>query len=43
MTTPAGTYTLLVGFWPGGEKRLHITAGNNDGVDRTRVGVIEIR
>ncbi len=45
MTTPAGTYTVLVGFWPGGEqKRLAITAGtSNDGVDRARVGTIEIR
>jgi hypothetical protein len=44
MTTPAGTYTVLIGFWPGGEgKRLHITAGNNDGADRTRLGTIEIR
>jgi hypothetical protein len=44
MTTPAGTYTLFVGFWPGGEqKRLRITGGANDGVDRARVGVIEIR
>jgi hypothetical protein len=42
--TPAGTYTLLVGFWPGGEgKRLKITAGNNDGADRARIGTIEIR
>jgi hypothetical protein len=44
MTTPAGNYTVLVGFWPGGEgKRLKITAGNNDGADRARLGVIEIR
>jgi len=44
MTTPAGTYTLLIGFWPGGEgKRLKITAGNNDGADRTRLGTIEIK
>jgi Dolichyl-phosphate-mannose-protein mannosyltransferase len=44
MTTPAGTYSLLVGFWPGGEgKRLRITTGNNDGADRTRLGTIEIR
>ena len=45
MTTPAGTYTLLVGFWPGGERqRLKITGGNiNDGVDRARVGSIDVR
>jgi hypothetical protein len=44
MTTPAGTYTLWVGFWPGGEgKRIKITAGNNDGVDRTKLGIIEIK
>ena len=44
MTTPAGKYTLLIGFWPGGEgKRLKITAGNNDGGDRTQVGFIEIK
>jgi hypothetical protein len=43
MTTPAGSYTVLIGFWPGGEgKRLRITAGNNDGADRTRLGTIEI-
>jgi hypothetical protein len=44
MTTPAGTYTLFVGFWPGGEgKRLKITAGSSDGGDRTRLGTIEIK
>ncbi|MBN2574237.1 MAG: glycosyltransferase family 39 protein [Deltaproteobacteria bacterium] len=44
MTTPAGRYTLLIGFWPGGEgKRLRITAGHNDGGDRTQVGFIEIK
>jgi hypothetical protein len=44
MTTPAGRYTLLMGFWPGGEgKRLKITSGHNDGGDRTQVGVIEIK
>jgi hypothetical protein len=44
-TTSAGTYTLFVGFWPGGEgKRLPITscAGASDGSDRARLGVIEI-
>ena len=44
MTTPAGKYTVLMGFWPGGEgKRLKITAGHNDGGDRTQVGFIEIK
>jgi hypothetical protein len=44
MTTPAGTYTVFVGFWPGGEgKRLKVTAGPNDGVDRVRLGTIEIK
>jgi hypothetical protein len=44
MTTPAGRYTLLIGFWPGGEgKRLRITAGPNDGGDRTQVGFIDIK
>jgi hypothetical protein len=44
MTTPAGRYTLLMGFWPGGEgKRLKITDGQNDGADRTQVGFIEIK
>jgi hypothetical protein len=44
MTTPAGTYTVLVGFWPGGEgKRIKITSGPNDGADRARLGNIEIK
>lgn len=44
MTTPAGRYAVLIGFWPGGEgKRLKITAGHNDGGDRTQVGFIEIK
>jgi hypothetical protein len=44
MTTPSGTYTLFVGFWPGGEgKRLKITAGPNDGSDRVRIGTLEIK
>ena len=44
MTTPAGTYTVLVGFWPGGEgKRLKITQGPNDGADRVRLGTLEIK
>jgi hypothetical protein len=44
MTTPAGHYTVLMGFWPGGEgKRLKITSGHNDGADRTQLGFIEIK
>lgn len=44
MTTPAGRYTVLIGFWPGGEgKRLKITSGHNDGGDRTQLGLIEIK
>ena len=44
MTTPAGTYTVLIGFWPGGDgKRFKITSGHNDGGDRTQLGTIEIK
>jgi hypothetical protein len=44
MTTPAGTYTVFVGFWPGGEgKRLKVTQGPNDGVDRVRLGTLEVK
>ncbi|MES1206405.1 MAG: glycosyltransferase family 39 protein [Pseudomonadota bacterium] len=44
MTTPAGTYQIFMGFWPGGDgRRLKITAGPNDGADRLRVGTIEIK
>jgi hypothetical protein len=44
MTTPAGSYTVYIGFWPGGEgKRLKVTSGPNDGVDRVRLGTIEIK
>jgi hypothetical protein len=44
MTTPAGTYTVFVGFWPGGEgKRLKVTQGSNDGVDRVRLGTLEVK
>jgi len=44
MTTPAGSYTVLMGFWPGGEgKRLKVTRGSNDGSDRVRLGTIEIK
>lgn len=44
MTTPAGTYKIYFGFWPGGEgKRLPITQGTNDGADRLYVGNVEIK
>ena len=44
MTTPAGTYQVFFGFWPGGEgKRLKITAGPNDGSDRVHLGNIEVK
>ena len=44
MTTPAGTYQILMGFWPGGDgKRLKITEGPNDGSDRLRIGTIEVK
>jgi Dolichyl-phosphate-mannose-protein mannosyltransferase len=44
MTTPAGTYVVYMGFWPGGEgKRLKVTAGANDGEDRVKLGSLEIK
>lgn len=44
MTTPGGTYTVFIGFWPGGEgRRLKITQGPNDGVDRVRLGTLEVK
>jgi hypothetical protein len=44
MTTPAGTYSVYMGFWPGGEgKRLKVTDGPNDGADRVRLGTMEIK
>ena len=44
MTTPAGTYQVFVGFWPGGEgRRLKITQGPNDGADRVRLGTLEVK
>jgi hypothetical protein len=44
MTTPAGTYVVYMGFWPGGEgKRLKVTAGPNDGEDRVKLGSLEIK
>jgi hypothetical protein len=44
MTTPAGTYQIFMGFWPGGDgRRLKITQGPNDGADRLRVGTIDVK
>ncbi len=44
MTTPAGTYVVYMGFWPGGEgKRLKVTSGPNDGEDRVKLGSLEIK
>ncbi|MCG5053487.1 MAG: glycosyltransferase family 39 protein [Myxococcales bacterium] len=44
MTTVAGTYTVYIGFWPGGEgQRWRITSGPNDGADRATLGTIQIR
>lgn len=44
MTTPAGTYVVYMGFWPGGEgRRLKITVGPNDGEDRVKLGSMEIK
>jgi 4-amino-4-deoxy-L-arabinose transferase-like glycosyltransferase len=44
MTTTPGTYTLFIGWWPGGErKRLSVTSGPHDGFDRVRIGALEIR
>jgi hypothetical protein len=44
MTTPAGTYQIFMGFWPGGDgRRLKITNGPNDGGDRLRIGTIEVK
>jgi len=44
MTTPAGTYTVFMGFWPGGEgKRIKITQGPNDGSERVRLGTLEVK
>jgi hypothetical protein len=44
MTTPAGSYTVYMGFWPGGEgKRLKVTAGPSDGDDRVKLGTMEIK
>jgi hypothetical protein len=45
MTTSAGLYTLSVGLWPGGDnvRRLPITAGENDGQNRTRLGTVRVQ
>jgi hypothetical protein len=42
--TTAGTYKLLVGMWPGGNRtRLPITAGDTDGADRCPLGMVTVR
>ncbi|HEY3357756.1 MAG TPA: glycosyltransferase family 39 protein [Polyangia bacterium] len=42
-TTPKGTYTMWMGFWPGGDgKRLKATAGASDGQDRVKLGTITV-
>jgi hypothetical protein len=45
VTTPAGLYTIYVGFWPGGDtdRRLPVTAGlAHDGRDRVALGTIRV-
>jgi 4-amino-4-deoxy-L-arabinose transferase-like glycosyltransferase len=44
VTTPAGLYTIFVGFWPGGDtvRRLPVTGGEHDGNDRVALGNIRI-
>jgi hypothetical protein len=40
-TTPKGTFTVWMGFWPGGNgKRLKATTGPSDGQDRVRLGTV---
>jgi hypothetical protein len=42
--TSAGSYRVLVGFWPGGNRpRLKITSGDNDGADRCPLGMLVVR
>jgi hypothetical protein len=42
--TGSPTYHLLVGLWPGGNRRrLPITAGATDGVDRAPLGTVLVR
>ena len=45
VTAPAGLYTIFVGFWPGGNtvRRLPVTAGAHDGLNRTALGTIAVR
>jgi 4-amino-4-deoxy-L-arabinose transferase-like glycosyltransferase len=43
VTTAAGQYRLLVGWWPGGDApRLAITAGDGAGSDRVPLGALNI-
>jgi hypothetical protein len=42
-TTPKGTYTIWMGFWPGGNgKRIPVTTGPNDGNNRVRLGTVTV-
>ncbi|MDZ4694268.1 MAG: glycosyltransferase family 39 protein [Deltaproteobacteria bacterium] len=44
MTTQSGSYTVFMGFWPGGERaRLKVTEGASDGQDRANLGSLFIR
>jgi 4-amino-4-deoxy-L-arabinose transferase-like glycosyltransferase len=42
--TSAGSYRLLVGMWPGGNRaRLPVTSGETDGNDRVPLGMVTVR
>jgi 4-amino-4-deoxy-L-arabinose transferase-like glycosyltransferase len=42
-TTPKGSFTVWMGFWPGGDgKRLKATSGVSDGQDRVRLGTVTV-
>jgi hypothetical protein len=45
VVAPAGTYRVLVGFWPGGNTpvRLPVTAGGHDGRDRVFLGTVQVQ
>ena len=42
LTTPSGTYKIYAGFWLG-SKRLKVTEGPNDGVNRVLLGTLRVR
>jgi hypothetical protein len=42
ITTPSGRYTMYMGFWLG-SKRLKVTEGPQDGVNRVRLGTLRVR